>query len=193
MTFYSFAKGVVKGIFQPLYRVEAKGVENIPKEGSVLLCANHINNADPIVIGITCPRPIVYMAKEELFNIPILKGIVKRLNAFPVKRGKADREALRKGLETLNNNQILGIFPEGTRSKTGEIGKGLAGAGFFALKTNATVVPAAIVGSYKPFRKVKVIYGKPIDMKPLKEKKASANEAVELIMAHIKEILLQYK
>ncbi|WAA13774.1 lysophospholipid acyltransferase family protein [Fervidibacillus halotolerans] len=193
MTFYTFAKIVVKGIFKPIYRIEAIGVENIPKEGSVLLCANHISNLDPVALGITCPRPVIYMAKEELFRVPILKGIIKKLYAFPVKRGKADREALRKGLETLKSERILGIFPEGTRSKTGEIGKGLAGAGFFALKSDATVVPAAIIGPYRPFRKVKVVYGKPIDMKPLKEKRASSNEAIELIMDHIKEILLQYK
>ncbi|WAA10546.1 lysophospholipid acyltransferase family protein [Fervidibacillus albus] len=193
MTFYTFAKGVVKGIFKPLYRMEAIGVENIPKEGGVLLCANHISNFDPIALGITCPRPIVYMAKEELFRVPVLRKIVKKLYAFPVKRGKSDREALRKGLATLKAEQILGIFPEGTRSKTGEIGKGLAGAGFFALKSNAVIIPVAIIGPYKPFRKVKVVYGKPIDMKPLKEKRASSSEAIELIMDHIKEILLQYK
>ena len=72
------------------------------------------------------------MAKEELFTVPILGKIMPLINAFPVKRGMSDREALRKGLGILKEGNVLGLFPEGTRSKTGELGEGLAGAGFFA-------------------------------------------------------------
>lgn len=193
MNFYRFARGVVKGILTPIYRFEAIGVENVPEEGGVLLCANHIHNIDPITVGVTTKRDIIFMAKEEIFKVPVLKSIVKNLNAFPVKRGKGDREALRMGLAALRDGNVLGLFPEGTRSKTGEIGQGLAGAGFFALKTEAAVIPCAIVGPYKAFKKIKIVYGKPIDMEPLRERKASANEVTELIMSHIKEILLQYK
>lgn len=110
------------------------------------------------------------MAKEELFSVPVLGKIVPHLNAFPVKRGMSDREALRKGLGILKDGKVLGLFPEGTRSKTGEMGKGLAGAGFFALRSDAHVVPCAIIGPYKAFKKLKVVYGKPIDMESIKEK-----------------------
>ncbi|MCU9613722.1 1-acyl-sn-glycerol-3-phosphate acyltransferase [Caldibacillus lycopersici] len=193
MSFYGFARGVVDVIFTPIYRFKAIGTENVPKDGAVLLCANHIHNLDPIAVGVTTKRHIVFMAKEELFKVPILGNVVKHLQAFPVKRGKGDREALRMGLAALREGKVLGLFPEGTRSKTGEVGKGMAGAGFFALKTDAHVVPCAIVGPYKPFKRVKVVYGKPIDMQPLRERKASAEEVTELIMTHIKEILIQYK
>lgn len=193
MNFYQFAKGVVKGLLTPIYRFEAIGAENIPASGPVLICSNHIHNLDPISVGVTVKRDISFMAKEELFKVPVLKTVVKNLNAFPVKRGKGDREALRKGIQVLKEGKVLGLFPEGTRSKTGEIGEGLAGAGFFALKTDALVVPCAIIGPYKAFRKIKVVYGKPIDFTDLRERKASAGEATELIMSHIKEILLQYK
>ncbi|MBS4173292.1 lysophospholipid acyltransferase family protein [Bacillus sp. FJAT-49736] len=193
MTFYSFAKAVVNAVFKPLYRIDVSGLENFPKDGGVLLCTNHIDNFDPPVVGITCPRPVVFMAKEELFNTPVIGTLVNNLNAFPVKRGMSDREALRKGLSALKENKVLGLFPEGHRSKTGELGKGLAGAGFFALRSDAHVVPCAIIGPYKPFRKLKVVYGKPIEMQQLRENKASADEVTEVIMSNIRTLIENHK
>ena len=193
MTLYSFARAVVNSIFRPLYRIEVIGLEAFPKDGGVLLCTNHIDNFDPPVVGITCPRPVVFMAKEELFKTPIIGPLVTNLNAFPVKRGFSDREALRKALSTLKENKVLGLFPEGHRSKTGELGKGLSGAGFFALRSNAHVVPCAIIGPYKPFKKLKVIYGEPIDMKVYRENKASADEVTEVIMNNIRMLLEKHR
>ncbi|MEB6547670.1 1-acyl-sn-glycerol-3-phosphate acyltransferase [Heyndrickxia sporothermodurans] len=189
MTFYSFAKVVVWRIFKPLFRIQVIGLENFPKSGGVLLCPNHIDNLDPPVVGITAPRPVIFMGKEELFKTPVIKTLMKHLNVFPVKRGMNDREALRKGLKVLKDNQVLGLFPEGKRSKTGELGEGLSGAGFFALRSEAAVVPCAIIGPYKPFKKLKVVYGQPIDMKELREKKASASEVTAVIMDHIKKLI----
>jgi 1-acyl-sn-glycerol-3-phosphate acyltransferase len=189
LTFYTFARSVVNAIFKPWYRVETIGAENIPKEGGVLLCSNHIHNLDPIIVGITGKRPVYFMAKEEIFRVPVLGNIVRKCNAFPVKRGMSDREALRKGINILKDGHVLGLFPEGTRSKTGELGKGLAGAGFFALKTNCAVVPCAILGPYKNLQKLKVVYGKPIQMDELRTSKASAETATELIMAEIHKLI----
>ncbi len=191
MTFYGFARGVVKIVLTPLYRVQVYGKENIPKTGGVLLCSNHISELDPPVVGMTVPRPVHFIAKEELFELPVLKAILPHVNAIPIKRGMSDRNALRKGLAVLKDGNVLGLFPEGTRSKTGELGEGLAGAGFFALRTDAAVVPCAVIGSYKPFRATKVIYGKPIDMEELRSKKASADEVTKVIMAEIKELIVK--
>ncbi|MCM3707717.1 MULTISPECIES: lysophospholipid acyltransferase family protein [Cytobacillus] len=192
MNLYAFAKAAVYGVLKPIYRFEVFGKENIPKEGGVLLCSNHIDNLDPPVVGINAPRPVYFMAKEELFNVPVLGKIVPHLNAFPVKRGMSDREALRKGLGILKEGNVLGLFPEGTRSKTGQLGKGLAGAGFFALRSEAHVVPCAIIGPYKAFSKLKVVYGKPIDMKEFRERKASAEETTEMIMSEIRKLIEDY-
>ncbi|WP_404403542.1 lysophospholipid acyltransferase family protein [Jeotgalibacillus malaysiensis] len=186
MNLYSFAKGLVKSVLTPAYRIRTVGKEHIPERGGVLICANHINVLDPPVVGITSPRPVSFMAKEELFNMPILKKLLPNLNAFPVKRGMSDREALRRGLKQLKDGHVVGLFPEGTRSKDGQIGKGLAGAGFFALRSDAAVVPCAIIGPYKFSRRLKVVYGKPIDMAELKERKASATEVTDMIMNEIK-------
>ncbi|WP_243386492.1 lysophospholipid acyltransferase family protein [Bacillus kexueae] len=191
--FYQFAKSVVYAVFKPLYRLEIKGREHFPKDGAVLLCSNHIDNFDPPTVGITSPRPVHFMAKEELFRVPIIKNLIPGLGAFPVKRGLADRDAIRKGLKVLKEGEVLGLFPEGTRSKTGELGKGLQGAGFFALKSNAHVVPCAIIGPYKPFKKVKVVYGKPIDFTSHREEKISAEQATEIIMNEIRLLLEKHQ
>ncbi|TFE03100.1 lysophospholipid acyltransferase family protein [Jeotgalibacillus salarius] len=186
MNLYSFARGLVKTVLTPVYRIRIVGKEHIPDEGGVLICTNHINVLDPPVVGITSPRPVSFMAKEELFNAPVLKNLLPNLNAFPVKRGMSDREALRRGLAQLKDGKVVGLFPEGTRSKDGTIGKGLAGAGFFALRSDAAVVPCAIIGPYKFAKRLKVVYGKPINMTELKERKASAVEVTEIIMNEIK-------
>lgn len=193
LTFYGFARSVCNIVLAPIYRFEVIGRENFPSEGGVLLCANHIDALDPPVVGITAPRPVHFMAKEELFNVPVLGKIISNVHAFPVKRGLSDREALRKGLSVLKEGHVLGLFPEGTRSKTGELGKGLAGAGFFALRSNAVVVPCAIIGPYRPFRRLKVVYGKPIDLTEAKSTKMSTEETTELIMDAIRKLINTYK
>jgi 1-acyl-sn-glycerol-3-phosphate acyltransferase len=193
VSFYVFARTVAAGLLKSFYRFEVVGIENIPKEGGVLICSNHINNFDPPVVGMKIPREVYFMAKEELFSIPVLGKIVKMCNAFPVKRGMSDREALRKGLNILKEGNVLGLFPEGTRSKTGELGKGLAGAGFFASRSNASVVPCAIIGPYQIFHKIQVVYGKPIVMDEWRKKGVSAEQVTELIMSEIQTLINEYK
>jgi 1-acyl-sn-glycerol-3-phosphate acyltransferase len=190
---YNVGKMLCAVILKPLYKLEVIGTENIPTTGGVIICSNHIDNLDPPVVGISSTRSIHFMAKDELFKLPVLKALLPSIQAFPVKRGMSDKQALRIGLQLLKNGKVLGLFPEGTRSKTGELGKGLAGAGFFALRTEAQVVPCAIIGPYKPFKAVKVVFGKPVNMKELKERKGSAEEATELIMDTIQQLLQKYK
>src|SRR5699024_10412225 len=108
-------------------------------------------------------------------------------------RGLSDRRALRNGLKLLENDQVLGLFPEGTRSKDLKLGKGLAGAGFFALRSQAKVVPCAIIGPYRPFRRLHVVYGEPVDFEELRNNKASAQEAADLIMEEIRIIQEDFK
>lgn len=193
MNMYSFAKNFVWTTLKPIYRFDIKGLEHFPKTGGVLICSNHIDALDPPVVGITAPRPVHFMAKEELFQMPILKPLLPKLNAFPVKRGLSDREALRKALALLKNGDVMGLFPEGTRSTDGKLGKGFTGAGFFALKGDADVVPCAIIGPYKPFKRLKVVYGKPIDMQPYRDRKATADEVTAVIMNEIQMLLNENK
>lgn len=188
MFFYHFAKNVVWIILKILYRVEVKGKENIPKDGPVIICSNHISNFDPPLVAGSSSRPIHFLAKEELFKKKWLNFLLSKLQAFPIKRGMKDRQALRTAMNILSENHVLGLFPEGTRSKTGEIGEGLSGVGFFALRSEAQVVPCAIIGPYRIGKTLKIVYGQPIDMGNLRAEKASAKDATVEIMQSIKEL-----
>ncbi|SFA73503.1 1-acyl-sn-glycerol-3-phosphate acyltransferase [Lentibacillus halodurans] len=192
MNLYKIAKTVVSFIVYPLYRIRVIGKKNVPKTGPVIICSNHISNLDPPVVGITSPRDIYFMAKGELFEKPFLGKLLTGIHAFPVKRGMGDRNALRKGLKILENGNTLGLFPEGSRSKTGELGEPLAGAGFFALRSNAAIVPCAIIGPYKPGKKLTVIYGEPMNMEAYRAAKKSAKETAEAIMTEIKILMDHY-
>lgn len=193
MNLYPLGKLLCSVLLYPFYRIQVIGKENFPKQGGVLLCTNHIDNLDPPVVGITCPRPVHFMAKEELFEAPILKTVLPKVNAFPVKRGMSDRQALRKALSILKSGKVVGLFPEGTRSKDGVLQKGLAGAGFFALRGDGVVMPCAIIAPYKPFKRLKVVYGKPIDMTRYREERVSVEEVTAVIMAEIQKLIDAHK
>lgn len=161
---YRFFRILFRLFFTVFYRWEIQGLEHIPSRGGVVVCCNHINNLDPPLIGAAMERQVRFMAKEELFRIPVLSPLIRKFGAFPVQRGSGDKKALKRALEVLKQGEVLGVFPEGTRSKTGELGKGHPGASFIALKGEAEVVPAAIVGPYRLFRKVRIVFGPPLDL-----------------------------
>jgi 1-acyl-sn-glycerol-3-phosphate acyltransferase len=147
---YSFLKRVVAVLFW-LGRVKVEGKENFPSNGAVILAGNHVGFWDPIVVAAFVKRQIHYMAKEELFEHVLLAKLLIRLNAFPVKRGSADRKAMKTALRILEEEKVLGIFPEGTRSKTGELSKPQHGIAMLVLKGKAPVVPVAFIGTNKIF------------------------------------------
>ena len=127
------------------YRIE--GSESIPASGPVIIASNHISFWDPILVGLGCPREVHFMAKEELFRNRFLGWLIRAYNAFPVRRGILDRQGLRSASDLLRKGNVLLLFPEGTRSKTGEPREARPGVGFLACTAGATVVPACIEGS----------------------------------------------
>ncbi|MGL5206261.1 MAG: lysophospholipid acyltransferase family protein [Acidaminococcaceae bacterium] len=164
--FYSFVKIAIYVFAKIFLRLEVTGTENIPKNGAVVIASNHLSLLDPPLIGVAATRKIHFMAKQELF-VPILGSIYRNLGAFPVRRGAADRNAIKYGIELLLAEKVLAIFPEGTRSKNGQLGKAEPGALMMAGKARAAIVPTAISGtnlssSGRIWPKVKVKFGKPI-------------------------------
>ena len=155
-------------IFKVLFRAEIIGRENMPKEGAVILAANHMSNWDPPFVATFLSRPVSYMAKVELFKNPVFGRAITACHAFPIKRGAADRGAIKAAMQVLKQGRCLGLFPEGTRSRTGKMRKAEAGVGLIASMTGAPVVPAAIIGTDHIFAnggyfpKLKVIYGEPM-------------------------------
>ncbi|MFD2371795.1 lysophospholipid acyltransferase family protein [Brevibacillus sp. GCM10020057] len=196
MSYYRTFRSFFRIIFSLVFRWQVIGREHIPKEGPVILCANHISLWDPPLLGSGIERMVNFMAKEELFRIPVLSFLITKFGAFPVKRGAGDRAAIRTTLKLLEDGKVLGIFPEGTRSKTGELGEGMPGTAMFALKSQATVIPVAIIGPYRLFRPIKIVYGEPIDLTQLREAKPSADtlkQTTDLIMQRIRELHDQHR
>lgn len=162
---YSFLKPIVGPIYRLLFNVKVIGVENIPKNGGVLLCPNHIAALDVISIGAVLPRQITCIAKKELFSIPILRGLIKGLGAVKIDRGGADVGALKKAVSVLESGKIVTIFPQGHRCPgfnpaTTPI---KYGAGLIAYHSRCQVVPVSIhmkKGKYALFRRTEVIFGK---------------------------------
>ncbi|AIC94625.1 MULTISPECIES: lysophospholipid acyltransferase family protein [Shouchella] len=188
MKLYRFGQAVCRLVLRTLFKVEIRGKEHIPSEGGVLLCSNHISNFDPPLLGAFIHRQVRYMAKKELFDKKGIGKLLKGLGAFPVKRGGSDRESLRTALRILKEGDMVGLFPEGTRSKTGEIGNGLAGAGFFAGKSEAYVIPCVIIGPYRFRKRVILAYGEPIDMEAYRQQRVSAQEITDTIMTEIQRL-----
>ena len=130
------------------WRIRVEGMENLPTEGSAIICANHRSNWDPIALVSVSPRQLHLMGKEELFVNPVLRWILTTGGMVRVKRGTTDRKAIREMLGHLQQGEACGLFPEGTRSPEGELKAFYQGAMYFAFKTGAPVVPVALKGDY---------------------------------------------
>ncbi|WP_018130763.1 lysophospholipid acyltransferase family protein [Effusibacillus pohliae] len=188
---YRFVRTLLRILYSILFPLDVRGKEHIPKEGPVLLCANHISLLDPPAIGIWLERRISFFAKAELFKIPLLASILRQLGAIPVRRGARDRKALTATLEVLKQGGMVGIFPEGTRVKSGMLEEAKKGVAFFALRSDAVVVPTAIIGPYRLFRKTKIVYGPPVDLSSYRNGKPNSavmEEVSGLIMQHIRRL-----
>jgi 1-acyl-sn-glycerol-3-phosphate acyltransferase len=150
--------------FKILFRCKVEGQENIPKTGGAIIAPNHISWFDPPLAGSSMKRPLNFMAKQELFELPIFGAIIKRTNAFPVKRGSQDLTAMRHVFSLLKDGRLLLMFPEGTRSKDGQLGKARAGAGMVACNAQVPLIPTRIINTnkIKRFKQVKIIFGKAI-------------------------------
>lgn len=187
---YRFCRAVLRILYGFLFRFSEKGKEHVPETGGVVLCSNHISLLDPPAIGILLDRKVNFMAKQELFKIPVLGWLIKGLGAFPVKRGGVGKETIRTAFNLLQSGEIMGIFPEGTRNMSGDVAA-KKGAAMIALKSGAAVVPVAVCGNYRLFRKTYVVYGPPIDMTDLLERKESnmLEQATDRIMGRIHEMM----
>lgn len=141
---YKFGRVVCEIFVKIAYRLEINGLDNLPDDRNFILCSNHRTYLDPVFLGLRIKPELNFMAKEELFKKPVLGFIIKKLGAFPVGRGKGDTKALDTAVETIRSGRVLAIFPEGTRSKTGELKRFKSGAVMVAAKTGADIVPAAI-------------------------------------------------
>lgn len=179
MSLYSFLKKIAVVVFKAMYRINVYGKENIEDKenrGNIIICANHTHEFDPIIISIMYPRQIFWMAKKQLFKNKIVASFLSKLGAFPVDREETDLSTIKKSLNILKEDGVLGIFPEGTRVKKIDLENVKPGVGLIALKSNAAILPVYIDGNYKLFSKINIYFGKEIDLSEYKNKKPTKDD-----------------
>lgn len=205
---FGIVRRVVAGLCRLLFGLRSTGQENIPAEGPFILVGNHLHNLDPVFVLTSSTRVVYFMAKQELFGVPVVSQIVRWAGAFPVQRGKMDRSAIRQGQLVLSSGLPLGIYPEGTRSLNMKIDRVLPGAGLFATGDSYPIVPVAITGSERlPFngakgkrkdrtfpesghRGVRVQFGQPFYLpEEIDGKRVNAAAATDYMMRKVAEML----
>jgi 1-acyl-sn-glycerol-3-phosphate acyltransferase len=147
---YAILKPLAVIAMRLLFRLEARGIEHVPRQGPLLVVANHSSLLDPPLVGGAAPRPLSFLAKAELFRVPGFGRLIHALNARPVRREGADASALRSALRMLEDDRALLVFPEGTRGPEGTFREPKAGAGMLAVASGAAVVPAFVRGPAPP-------------------------------------------
>tara|TARA_B100000674_G_scaffold396383_1_gene341091 strand:- start:107 stop:679 length:573 start_codon:yes stop_codon:yes gene_type:complete len=140
-----------------LFRGKTLGITNLPKRGGVVVVSNHGSHLDPPILGHALGRPVAFMAKSELFNVPILSFIITACGAYPVKRGAGDREAIRNASAQLNEGWATGVFLDGTRQENGRVNDPKPGAALLAARTGSPILPVAIVNSHRAFPKGSIL------------------------------------
>ncbi|NLK38128.1 MAG: 1-acyl-sn-glycerol-3-phosphate acyltransferase [Epulopiscium sp.] len=188
---YLFARSVLLVFYKIFFRMTVIGKENVPKEGAAILCANHISNYDPITMAIFLKRLPHYMAKKELFSVPVVGWLIRHLNAFPVDRSTADMNAFKMAVKVLKSGELVGMFAQGTRVKEGEEKAAKAGVALFAMKADVPVIPVAISGSCKLFSHMTIEYGEPLYFEEYRGKRLKTENLEEItsqVMEKIQEM-----
>lgn len=196
------ARAVVVPVLRLSIRMKIYGLKHIPRRGGAVVICNHLDWFDPVLLLSASPRPILWMAKAEFLKWPVLREIALYAGAFPVERGRADLTAIRHAQGLLNDGMLVGMFPEGTRSRSGGLQEPFAGASLVASRAGAPVIPCALVGTEhlpltgrKPKRrrypKVMAVFGEPfvLDNRALDGRKYSLEELTDAMMIEIARLL----
>ena len=171
------------------YRADIRGLENIPKEGALIFCGNHRSYLDPPLIVVTGKRDMKFLAKEELYKNKFLAFLGWAFEAIPVKRDEKDVSAIKNSLKVLKNGECIALFPEGTRNGIAKGKKVKKGAVMIAATTQSPIIPIGVQGTFKPFRRVTINIGKPIDYAQYKKETKDKEKMQELANELMEEII----
>ena len=178
--FYRIVLALARFAYLFVYRIKTVGRENVIESGGVIYAANHKSCGDPVIIALTSKRQLTFMGKKELFKFKPFAFILKSLGAFPVNRGTGDVGAVKTGLKILKEGKVMLIFPEGKRIDKDEIAPAKPGVAMFAIHAKVPIIPITIVGEYKLWHKLTVVYGKPIYLDEYYGQKLSSEKLTEL-------------
>jgi 1-acyl-sn-glycerol-3-phosphate acyltransferase len=153
MLYHLFKWSIVSPVLHTYFRGRIYGAKNVPQTGRLLVVSNHASDFDPPIVSNCVGRPVAFMAKEELFRVPVLKQAITAYGAYPVKRGSADRSAMKSAVASLENGWATGLFLDGTRTSDGKIHDPKIGAAWIAAKTQALILPVCLWGSHQIFQK----------------------------------------
>ena len=173
-SYYSAARSLPRLLFR-MSGWEVRGREHVPPEGGVIVAANHVSYWDPLVVGAAVPREAHYLAKQELFAIPVLGFLIGSVNSIPIRRGGADLAGLARAIDVLKSGGVLLVFPEGSRMKDGELHPARPGLGLMAVQADSPVVPCFVSASNRPRRwlarreRLRVWFGPPRRWQDLEE------------------------
>jgi 1-acyl-sn-glycerol-3-phosphate acyltransferase len=191
---YSFLRFNIILILKLFFRFEVKGRQNVPKKEGFILASNHLSILDPMVLGAACPRKLNFMAKHELFKNPLFARFIMSVGAFPLKRGEADRSALKEGIRRLKNGAAVVLFPQGSRivEDNATVQPGVA---FLAFNAGVPIIPAFIKGTESAMprgarfirhRKISVSFGEPIFIE--RRCKPNYQEIARDVMSRIRDL-----
>lgn len=193
-TYYKIVRAIIKSIIfaycKIVYRAKVIGKDNIPKKGPVIFCGNHRSLLDAPLMEVTCKRDDTrFLAKEELTKNFYLAHLARVFNVILVRRNDKDLGPMKESLKTLKQEKALALFPEGTRNGLKKGLKPKTGVAYFALNSDAIVIPVGIKGGEKPFKKAIITYGKPLDLEEYKKNKKDKEVAVEVTNTIMDEII----
>lgn len=191
--FYRRAKKILAPLFRFFLRIKAVGVENVPTDGGLVLCSNHIAALDVISIGAVCPRQLTFVAKKELFSVPVLGWVMKKLGAIQVDRSANDISAIRTSVNAASNGGVLSIFPQGTRCPgvNPESTKIHSGAAMIAYRSGCDILPVSIKikgAKYGFLKRIEVVFGEVIPLETLNIEEGTRTEYAEATERVFKEV-----
>ena len=194
---YNFVKTLLLLFYKIFYKVTVINGEKIENAKGVVVSGNHLSNHDPLLFPAFFDKKIRFIAKEELFKIPFVKQSLKATGTIPIKRGTFDRAAINASIKLLKEGEVVGVFPEGTRSHSKELDLGQLhnGASFIATRAKTKIIPFAIIPSknFRLFSEIKIVVGDEIDATSLKEEGKSHDEITAILMQAISDIIAKEK